>query len=315
MRVSEIFSGDRPVFSFEFFPPKTDRGAANLMNTVADLKTAHAPDFVSVTSGAGGSTRDRTIELVSRIERELGITTMAHQTCIASTRQEIESNLATLQEAGVQNVLALRGDKPKGESDAAKKCSEFEHATELIQFLAESPYNVDIGAACYPERHPESDSSESDLNWTSEKARLGANFLISQLFFDNSHYYEFCQPCTRPRSHCSHRSWDHAHHQSRADRTLYSDVWSDSSGAATGATPARSRRLGSRYGNRHRACDHSEPRSAGEGCARDSLLHAQQKSCDALRVGSHPLLKHRKRSVLANRDPLGHLASNIGEDS
>lgn len=193
MRISEIFREKRPVFSFEFFPPKTDAGAHKLMNTVSDLKMAHSPDFVSVTSGAGGSTRDRTIGMVASIQKELGITTVAHQTCIASTRGEIETNMATLAEAGVRNVLALRGDKPKLEPGEEPKPSDFQHATELIDFLAEKGYDIDLGAACYPESHPESPNAEEDLRWTQTKVAGGAGFLITQIFFDNAKYFEFCR--------------------------------------------------------------------------------------------------------------------------
>jgi len=193
MRISEIFREKRPVFSFEFFPPKTDKGAHKLMNTVSDLKMAHAPDFISVTSGAGGSTRDRTIGMVASIQKELGITTMAHQTCIASTRDEIARNMETFAEAGVQNVLALRGDKPKLEPGEDPKPSDFRHATELIDFLAEKKYDIDLGAACYPESHPESPDAEDDLRWTQTKVAGGAGFLITQLFFDNAKYFEFCR--------------------------------------------------------------------------------------------------------------------------
>ncbi len=194
MRISEIFREKRPVFSFEFFPPKTDDGATKLMNTVADLKMAHAPDFVSVTSGAGGSTRDRTVDMVTNIQRELGITTMAHQTCIADTREEIAANMSVLVEAGVRNVLALRGDRPKDDSAAAT--GEFNHATELIEFLAEKNFDLDLGAACYPESHPESPTPEEDLRWAKAKVDGGASFLISQLFFDNARYFEFCRRAT-----------------------------------------------------------------------------------------------------------------------
>ncbi len=189
MRISEIFREKRPVFSFEFFPPKTDEGADKLMNTLSDLKMAHAPDFVSVTSGAGGSTRDRTLGIVASIQSELGITTMAHQTCIASTREEIASNMQVLSEAGVENVLALRGDQPK----EGGKPGDFQHATELIDFLSESKFDLDMGAACYPESHPESPNAEDDLRWTKSKIDGGAGFLITQLFFDNAHYFDFCK--------------------------------------------------------------------------------------------------------------------------
>jgi methylenetetrahydrofolate reductase (NADPH) len=184
-----------PVFSFEFFPPKTDDGARALMATLADLKEAQNPDFVSVTYGAGGSTRDRTLEVVSRIQNELAITTMAHLTCVGSTRAEIAATVERLIEDGIQNVLALRGDPPK-EADGSlgefKPVADgFAHATDLIAFLAESYPQVDVGGACYPETHVESPSADEDLRWTQRKADNGARFLITQLFFDNERYFKF----------------------------------------------------------------------------------------------------------------------------
>jgi len=193
MRISEIFSAKRPVFSFEFFPPKTDKGAENLMKTVADLQTVHAPDFVSVTYGAGGSTRERTLQIVADLQRDLGITAMAHHTCVAATPDQIHENMTRLAESGIQNVLALRGDPPQGEEEFVPPENGFGHATELIEFLKEKGFDFDVGAACYPESHLESASPEEDMRWTKEKVDLGARFLISQIFFDNDHYFTYCE--------------------------------------------------------------------------------------------------------------------------
>jgi len=179
-----------PVFSFEFFPPKTDEGAKTLMATVADLRDAWKPDFVSVTYGAGGSTRDRTIEVVSSIQRDLGINTMAHLTCSGSTRAEIAGIVERLVDDGVENILALRGDPVKGEDAFRAQQGGFAHATDLIEFLA-SESHVSIGGACYPEGHIESNDHDDDLRWTKVKVDKGASFLITQLFFDNSRYFEF----------------------------------------------------------------------------------------------------------------------------
>lgn len=190
MRISDCYGRGRSVFSFEFFPPKTDEGAANLMATAADLQRALAPDFVSVTYGAGGSTRARTLEVVTRIQREIGLTAMAHQTCVASRADEIREAVGQLIGNGIENILALRGDPPKDGPPAVEGASAFRHATELIEFLADN-YDVDIGAACYPEGHVESPDLAQDLRWTLEKVRLGASFLVTQLFFDNERYFEF----------------------------------------------------------------------------------------------------------------------------
>ncbi len=189
MRISDIYKEGRPVFSFEFFPPKTDKGAANLMATCADLKSAVEPDFVSVTFGAGGSTRDRTHAIVTGIQKELGITAMAHQTCVASSRAEVQASVEGLIEAGIENVLALRGDIPQGD-EFVPPADGFRHATELIEFL-NANYDLSIGAAYYPESHVESTSDAEDLEWTRVKAQMGAGFLISQLFFDTEHYFRF----------------------------------------------------------------------------------------------------------------------------
>jgi methylenetetrahydrofolate reductase (NADPH) len=182
----------RPVFSFEFFPPKSDEGVAQLMQSVADLKAALAPNFVSVTNGAGGSTRARTLEVVMRIQRELGVTAMAHLTCVGVSEADLCEELGTLIGNGVENILALRGDPPKGESEFKPVAGGFAHASDLVEYL-ENNYQLDIGAACYPEKHVESPSAEDDLKWTKLKVDNGALFLVTQLFFDNADYFRFVE--------------------------------------------------------------------------------------------------------------------------
>lgn len=187
MRISECYEGRSPVFSFEFFPPKTDEGETNLMSTVADLKEALAPDFVSVTCGAGGTTRDRTLGCVSRIQNELGLTSMAHLTCVGVTEDDLRENVQMLLGSSIENILALRGDPPKGEASFVQTPGGFRYASELIEFL-EDNYDVEIGGACYPENHLESADQDSELRWAKHKVESGARFLITQLFFDNAHY-------------------------------------------------------------------------------------------------------------------------------
>jgi methylenetetrahydrofolate reductase (NADPH) len=187
----------RPIFSFEFFPPKTDEGARALMASVADLKAAWSPDFVSVTYGAGGSTRDRTIEVVTRIQSELGITTMAHLTCVGSSVADIEHTVDRLRSSGIENILALRGDPPRDSTGPfVPTPGGFAHASDLVAYL-ESRHDVDIGGACHPEKHVESPSSVEDMKWTRHKVEEGARFLISQLFFDNEHYWSFVEHARR----------------------------------------------------------------------------------------------------------------------
>ncbi|HUR26580.1 MAG TPA: methylenetetrahydrofolate reductase [NAD(P)H] [Planctomycetota bacterium] len=190
MRIGAKHGRGKPVFSFEFFPPKTDDGARALMTTVADLRDVLAPDFVSVTCGAGGSTRERTHDLVVRIQRELQLTTMAHLTCGGTTQAEIAKEVEQLTRAGVENVLALRGDPPAGSNTFAAPPGGFAHASELTAFL-DSEFDVEIGAACYPEGHVESSDTKSDLDWTVHKVRQGVDFLITQLFLDNGDYFAF----------------------------------------------------------------------------------------------------------------------------
>ena len=190
MRIGESYQGDRPVFSVEFFPPKTDEGAENLMRAAAELKQAVQPDFISVTYGAGGTTRDRTFEVVKRVQSELGIRAMAHQTCVAATRGEIATTVERLWNSGITNILALRGDPPEGDEAFTPPENGYAHATDLIEWLRENT-EMEVGAACYPERHPESQGDEDDIKWTAHKVEVGASFLISQLFFDNERYFEY----------------------------------------------------------------------------------------------------------------------------
>jgi len=153
MRVSNILSRKRPVFSFEFFPPKSDEAAQQLEKTIADLHPLE-PDFVSVTYGAGGSTREKTLDIVTRIKRDTGIEAMAHLTCVGSTRDELKAVLDRIVDAGMENVLALRGDPPKGQSVFVPTEGGFRYANELIRFIGEHHGGkLCVGGACYPEKH------------------------------------------------------------------------------------------------------------------------------------------------------------------
>ncbi|MFO1031702.1 MAG: methylenetetrahydrofolate reductase [NAD(P)H] [Planctomycetota bacterium] len=194
MKITSLFGRSTPVVSFEFFPPKTEEGVDQLYKTVEELRPCR-PSFVSVTYGAGGSTRDRTIELVGRIQRELGILTMAHLTCVGSSRGEIAEVLQRLKAAGIRNVLALRGDPPKGETAFRAAKDGFSHATELVAFARSEWPELCIGAACYPEGHVENRDLEIDLTHLVAKVRAGADFLVSQLFFDNEDYRAFVRRC------------------------------------------------------------------------------------------------------------------------
>ncbi|MCA8941885.1 MAG: methylenetetrahydrofolate reductase [NAD(P)H] [Planctomycetes bacterium] len=190
MKIRDMFDDHGPVVSFEFFPPKTDDGTEKLYQTVEALKPCR-PSFVSVTYGAGGSTRDRTLDLVTRIKRELGVETMAHLTCVGSTREEIRGILDRLRDGGVENVLALRGDPPAGSEEFVKTEGGFGFANELVEFIRAEGYDFAVGGAFYPEKHVEAPDSETDLRNLTKKVEAGADFLVSQLFFDNDEFFAF----------------------------------------------------------------------------------------------------------------------------
>jgi methylenetetrahydrofolate reductase (NADPH) len=189
MRIVDKLGGAAPAISFEFFPPKGQEGVDRLFATVAEL-APFAPAYVSVTYGAGGSTRQLTVELVGRIQREVGIEAMAHLTCVGATRGELGSVLDQLQRGGVGNVIALRGDPPKGAMSFVTPEGGFGHASELAAFIKQRG-GFCIAGACYPEKHPEAASLEDDLQNLKRKVEAGAEFLITQLFFDNTDYFEF----------------------------------------------------------------------------------------------------------------------------
>ncbi|MGA8015343.1 MAG: methylenetetrahydrofolate reductase [NAD(P)H] [Candidatus Dormiibacterota bacterium] len=189
MRVAKLLEERRPNFSFEFFPPKDDEGVASLFTTIAQLRELD-PGFVSVTYGAGGSIRARTVELVERIHRELEITPVAHLTCVGSSRAELHEVLRRIVDNGIENVLALRGDPPRGEGAFTPAPDGLAHGSELIELVTGS-YDLCVGAACYPETHLESPSFADELRWTREKIDRGAAYLITQLCFDNQAYFDF----------------------------------------------------------------------------------------------------------------------------
>jgi methylenetetrahydrofolate reductase (NADPH) len=190
MKIKDMLARGERLVSFEFFPPKTDKGLENLELSIKALQPCR-PSYVSVTYGAGGSTREKTIDLVTRIKKESGIEAMAHLTCVGSTKDEIKSILDRLAEAGVDNVLALRGDPPKGEDAFKKTEGGFAYANELMAFIKEEDYPFCVGGACYPEGHPESDDLDHDMDALIKKVAAGADFLITQLFFDNQDYFPF----------------------------------------------------------------------------------------------------------------------------
>jgi methylenetetrahydrofolate reductase (NADPH) len=195
MRIDDILAararGGEPVFSFEFFPPRTPDGERNLQRALDDLATLR-PDFASVTYGAGGSTRDRTLDIVREIKDRYGIEAMAHLSCVGATQDELRGTLDQIRDAGIDNVLALRGDPPAGETEWKPHPGGLHYSTELASLIAEE-YDAAIGAACFPEVHPEAPDLVHDLRFLREKVAAGASFLITQLFFDNQLYFDFVE--------------------------------------------------------------------------------------------------------------------------
>ncbi len=190
MRIDDFLADtDEPSFSFEFFPPKTADGDRTLRATLEDLR-AFEPSFVSVTYGAGGSTRMRTAEITRWIKQDLGIEAMAHLTCVGSSRDDLSMVLDNLVKAGVENVLALRGDPPRGETEWRPHPRGLHYSAELAGMIREA-YPFCVGAACFPECHPEAVDMAHDIQYLKEKVDRGATFLITQLFFDNENYFSF----------------------------------------------------------------------------------------------------------------------------
>ena len=178
-----------PTLSFELFPPKNAAGWGTLYSTLGEICRV-SPDYISVTYGAGGSTRVKTVELVERIQGELGIESMAHLTCVGHSKGEIGEILGNLAGSGIRNVLALRGDPPKGDKTFKPHPEGFAHASDLLRFIR-GGYDLNIGCAFYPEKHMEAATLEEDLGYLKLKQDMGAQFTISQLFFDNDGFYRF----------------------------------------------------------------------------------------------------------------------------
>jgi methylenetetrahydrofolate reductase (NADPH) len=193
MALLEKLHNGTPTLSYELFPPKNPAGWGTLYGTLGEL-SRHAPDYISVTYGAGGSTRSKTVDLVARIQNELGIESVAHLTCVGHSKDELTAILGTLEAAGIRNVLALRGDPPKGDAAFRPHPDGFGHASDLIRYIKKIS-SLRIACAYYPEKHVEAPSLEKDIGYLKLKQDNGAQFTISQLFFDNANFYRFRDKC------------------------------------------------------------------------------------------------------------------------
>lgn len=191
MKVRDLFRSQAQTFSFEFFPPKTTEDIDLLFERARELQPL-GPSFISVTYGAGGSTRRNTIDIVCRMQQELGIVAVAHLTCVGHSQDELRDVLSELQERGVENLMCLRGDPPKGQTNFVPAPDGFANAYQLVT-LARSLGDFSIGVAGYPELHPECPDKDLDLQHLKEKVVCGADFVTTQLFFDNNDYFDFCR--------------------------------------------------------------------------------------------------------------------------
>jgi len=194
MHIRQIFDTHATTFSFEFFPPRTPEMARVLRQTIEHLSPLQ-PSFVSVTYGAGGSTRELTHELVTAIQKETDLTVVCHLTCAGTTVSELRSILEKYTGSGIENIMALRGDSRRGSDSAEAVADGFKNAIELVAFLKKHFPRVGVGVAGYPEGHPETSNRLKEIEYLKAKVDAGADFICTQLFFDNHHFYDFCDRC------------------------------------------------------------------------------------------------------------------------
>jgi len=194
MLVKDILARQRPTFSLEFFPPKTDEGTERLLTSLAELMPLK-PAYVSVTYGAGGSTRERTQNLVGRIQQEAHLTVVSHLTCVGHSRDEIRAIVKRLSQGGVENILALRGDPPKDQKDFVQPTDGFLYAAELVAFIKANFPHLCVGVAGFPEGHPATPNRLREIEFLKAKVDAGADYIVAQLFFDNRDFYDFCARC------------------------------------------------------------------------------------------------------------------------
>ncbi len=197
MHIQDIFRDQATTFSFEFFPPRSDRAWEELFRSIAQLQ-ALAPSFVSVTYGAGGSTRERTFDLIVRIQRETALTAVSHLTCVCHSRQDLGAILERYEQSGIENILALGGDPPRGLEGYDRAQDAFQHAEQLVDFIRSRPAGgrgFGIGVAGFPEGHPATPNRLRELDYLKRKVDAGADYICTQLFFDNRDFYDFRERC------------------------------------------------------------------------------------------------------------------------
>jgi len=190
MKLSELLQKDELHLSFEVFPPKTDTAFASVKAAVEEIAELH-PSFMSVTYGAGGGTSQYTLDIAKNIKEQHGVPTLAHLTCVSSTKETVREKITQIKEAGIENVMALRGDLTPDMEGADRSGWAYRHAVDLIRDIRESGADFCIGGACYPEVHPESTNQAEDIRYLREKVDAGCSFLTTQMFFDNNLLYNF----------------------------------------------------------------------------------------------------------------------------
>ena len=190
MKLTELFKNDKLSLSFEVFPPKTDTAFESVKHATEEIAKLR-PSFMSVTYGAGGGTSKYTLNIAKNIKANYGVPTLAHLTCVSSTRETVRERIEDMKSAGIENVMALRGDIPAGLENADRSHWDYKHSIELVRELKESGADFCIGGACYPEIHPESANQKEDIKYLKEKVEAGCEFLTTQMFFDNNLLYNF----------------------------------------------------------------------------------------------------------------------------
>ncbi len=190
MKIIDLLKKDTLSLSFEVFPPKTDTAFESVKHATEEIAKLR-PAFMSVTYGAGGGTSQYTLDIARNIKEQYGVPTLAHLTCVSSTKDTVHARIADIKAAGIQNVMALRGDIPVGFENADRSLWDYKHAIELIRELKESGADFCVGGACYPEIHPESANQKEDIKYLKEKVEAGCEFLTTQMFFDNNLLYNF----------------------------------------------------------------------------------------------------------------------------
>ncbi|MDD8018547.1 MAG: methylenetetrahydrofolate reductase [NAD(P)H] [Bacteroidota bacterium] len=194
MHIADVLKKQGPHFSFEFFPPKSEDAAKNLFESIKEL-TPLQPSYVSVTYGAGGSTRQLTHDLMIRVRKETQLTIVSHLTCVGSTKDEIKEILSTYTATGIENIMALRGDPPKGTAQFVQSADGFAHAGELVAFIKKHFPKMGVGVAGFPEGHPGTPNRLKEIDYLKAKVDAGADYICTQLFFENRDFYDFCERC------------------------------------------------------------------------------------------------------------------------